>query len=709
MNLLYQQRKSWYKQFIIEEDTIFIKKFMLTPTTYDGFRQFWTNNQHQAISSYTSGSQSFIPNLLPEDAVRMPAIQLAYILEKKFGQSVFFHALKPENTVVSPAEKFENGNWMKTVNMVGINVRTIGSFWNVLKYTLTLPFSQSSIHLLPIWECGVVASLYGIASWNINPEFFDEELARDFPHLNTVEKQLKVVINLLHLMGRTVGMDVIPHTDRYSEISLANPQYFEWLQRKEFEIINHEENLHEKVQDRIIDFLNYYGGTVSEYFPRQKEAFFNEQVFPEAQRIRFLFGEKNDLQGRNNRRNKLINHLFSEGYEPVPATMAPPYRGLVVDTREEAKTVDNEGRVWRDYVIAKPQNMSRVFGPLARVKLYESKNNNADWELDFTKPIVPVWEYMAMKYKEFSENFGFDFMRGDMSHVQMNPNGTPTNPNNFYDIHKYIKTQISLEKPYFGYFAESFLAPPNEMAYGIEGDHLEGSDADSTLGDLQSMVVGSERFINEFNRYHNLLINREFAPNFTIMTADKDDPRFDEFYLKNNEARYFMALFLTDMPSYMGLGFEVRDPHPTPAPNEHYTKLYVFQLSEGEKATHGQYQWGKNGELFSNLNAIAKVAEQILPEIENKSVKILVEPTVSKPVIVWTQTEKSNFVFIANLDANENPQTCDFSFEDFNLKEIFSSKNIKTQNTDNQILITKNKNIRLDLQGGECKILSIEK
>jgi hypothetical protein len=682
---------------------------MLNPTTYDGFRQFWTKNQHQAISSYTSGSQSFIPNLLPEDAVKMPAIQLAYILEKKFGQAVFFHALKPENTVISPAEKFENGNWMKTVNMVGINVRTIGSFWNVLKYTLTLPSLQSSIHLLPIWECGVVASLYGIASWNINPEFFDEELARDFPHLNTVEKQLKIVINLLHLMGRTVGMDVIPHTDRYSEISLANPQYFEWLQRKEFEIINHEENLHEKVQDKIIDFLNYYGGTVSEYFPRQKESFFNEQIFPEAQRIRFLFGEKNDLQGRNNRRNKLINHLFSEGYEPVPATMAPPYRGLEVDTREEAKTVDDEGRVWRDYVITKPQNMSRVFGPLARVKLYESKNNNADWELDFTKPIVPVWEYMAMKYKGFSENFGFDFMRGDMSHVQMNPNATPKNPDEFYDIHKYIKAQICLEKPYFGYFAESFLAPPNEMAYGIEEDHLEGSDADSTLGDLQSMVVGSERFINEFNRYHNLLIDREFAPNFTIMTADKDDPRFDEFYLKNNEARYFMALFLTDMPSYMGLGFEVRDPHPSPAPNEHYTKLYVFQLSEGEKATHGQFQWGKNGELFSNLNAIAKVAEQVIPEIENKSVKILVEPTFNNPVIVWTQSEKPDFVFIANLHAYENAQICNFSFEEFNLVEIFSSKNKNLQITDKQTLITKNKNIRLDLQGGECKILAIDK
>lgn len=486
------------------------------PESYDDFRQFWMNNQQTAISSYVANNQSFIPNLLPEQAVEMSAVQLAYILEKKFGQQDFFRALNPDNTIISPVQTYENGDWLKTVNMVGINVRTIGSFWNVIKYVLTLPQAQSSIHLLPIWECGVVASLYGIASWNINPEFFDNELAIAFPHLNTVEKQLKVVTNILHLMGKTVGMDVIPHTDRYSEITLTNPQFFEWLQRKEFEIIDHSENLHEKVQEAILDFLYQHGGTFSEYYPRRKEKFFDNTVFSEEHRLRFLFGEKNNLQGRTERRNKLISHLFSMGYEPVPATMAPPYRGLAVDNREEAKTVDEDGRVWRDYVITKPQAMSRVFGPLARVKLYESKNNNIDWEIDFALPRKEVWEYMAHKYEDIASQYNFDFMRGDMSHVQMNPDVTTSNLSVYYDIHKYIKAKIVLQKPYFGYFAESFLAPSNVMAYGNEEDHLENSDADSTLGDLQSMVVGSERFIAEFSRYHHLLTTRKFAPNFTI-------------------------------------------------------------------------------------------------------------------------------------------------------------------------------------------------
>ena len=672
------------------------------PETYEDFRQSWANNQQTAISLYIANNQTFIANLLPEQAVQMPSMQLAYILEKRFGQHDFYQALNPENTMASPVQNHEDATWLKTVNMVGINVRTIDTFWNVVKYSLTLPKSQSSIHLLPIWECGVVASLYGMASWNINPAFFDAELAMAFPHLNTVEKQLKVVTNLLHLMGKTVGMDVIPHTDRYSEVTLANPQFFEWLQRKEFEIIDHSENLHEKVQLSILDFIYQYGGTFSEYYPRQKEKFFDNKVFSEENRLRFLFGEKNNLEGRTQRRNQLISHLFSQGYEPVPATMAPPYRGLEVDNREEAKTLDEDGRVWRDYVITKPEGMSRVFGPLARVKLYESKNDNLDWEIDFTKPRYEAWEYMTQKYQGFASQYNFDFMRGDMSHVQMNPNVTPSEKSIYYDVHKYIKKKIKQEKPFFGYFAESFLAPPNTMAYGNEEDHLEDSDADTTLGDLQSMVVGTERFISEFARYHHLLTTRKFAPNFTIMTADKDDPRFDEFYLKGNEIRMFMGLFLTDMPSYMALGFEQRDPHPYPAPNEHYTKLYVFQLSKGDKATHGKYIWGQNGKLFSNLSVLKIISDKISRNIDNQAIEWLIKPDVTgkNKIISWTQKEKPQYIFVVNLDIENDIQTNELkNIENINLAKHYYST---TQNNNQEVNFD-----TISLKKAECRIYEI--
>lgn len=651
---------------------------MSVPLSYLDFKTYWKHNAESLVNQYVTGKSSFIQQLLPEDAVQIPVQAVLYWLEQRYGATAR-KALNPNETIESPVAAHTDTKWIKSANMVGINVRTIGNFFNIIKYSLTLPETQDSIHILPIWEPGVVSSLYGITSWNLNTEFFSQELARTLPHLDTVEKQLKVTINLIHLTGRTVGMDVIPHTDRYSEIALANPSYFEWLQRREFEILDHSANLHEEVQQLIVSWLQQVGSAIqTESFPPAAEVFFSSQ-FPENQRIRVLFGEKSDFWGRIHRRNQLIDVLFAKGFEPFPATMAPPYRGLAVSRQESAKTVDDAGRVWRDFVITRPEPMSRVFGPLGRYKLYDCKNNNANWEIDFDRPRLEVWDYVRERFAEIARFYNFDFMRGDMSHVQMRPEGVPAHPDEFYDIHKAIKAYIRQEKPYFGYFAESFLAPPNLMAYGDEPDHLEASDADSTLGDLQNMVVGSAEFMRHFSEYDALLRSRQFAPNFTVLTADKDDPRFDKFYVWGNELRQFMAFFLTDMPSYTALGFEVRDQHLSPAPNEHYTKLYVFQMSHGPNATHGPYQWGQNGALFHHLTRLKNYADLILPEIKQKPIHWLLAPdaTATSKVIAWTQAEAPTHVFVANLDLEQDAPASTLSGFD-SLQFEFSTTNIES-------------------------------
>jgi hypothetical protein len=601
---------------------------------------------------------SFTPHLKPSDAVNVPAQQLIHFLEKKLGTQ-FYDAFNPAKTIESPLKNHNtNGSWLKTANMVGINVRTIGSFWNVIKYNLTLPEAQNVVHLLPIWEPGVVASLYGMSSWQINPEFFSKELFWTMPHLDTVEKQLKVVINILHASGKAVGMDVIPHTDRYSEQALANPQCFEWLQRIGYQIIRHENNLHESVQELIFNFIknkypsvpNAFGISQTSILPTTKEEFFSAE-FSENDRIRILFGEQFDYTRRLERRAELIEMLFDNHFETVPATMGPPYRGLKVDPNSKP-VVDDKGREWLDFVMTKPETFSRVFGPLTRYKLFENKNNNADWEIDFEKPIVGNWDYVAKHYATIQREYNFDFMRGDMAHVQMRPEGVPSERLAFYDVMGYIKKRIAQEVPYFASFAETFLAPADKIAYGDEVDHLEMAEAEATLGDLQSMVVGSKQFMEEFRRYLDILHTRQISPCFTMMTGDKDDPRFDEFYLKGNEIRFFMGLFLTDMPSYMGLGFEQRDPHPTPAPNEHYTKLYVFKIDEGEKATHGPYVWGSNEALFENLNRIKAYSDSIFTNIQNADCQWLIPPdaTGNKKIVAWTQRSKPQYVFVVNLD-----------------------------------------------------------
>ena len=624
--------------------------------TYQEFKDFWgSRTERQAsLDAYTSGRQSFVAGLLPEQAVQLSAVTVLDILRRRYGgivdaahsQVIPCNALPPE--LRGPVADQPDGSWLRDANMVGINVRTVGSFWNVVKYALTLPAAQNSIHLLPIWEPGVVGSLYGISSWNLNPEFFSPELAEAVPALDTTEKQLRAVVSLLHLMGKSVGMDVIPHTDRFSQIALAFPEHFEWLQRDDAEIVDHRAGLHVHVQRCILAYLKANGPAVAGH--PVPENFFE---ISGEDRMRLLFGLPGDKTGRDARRRRLINRLYQEGYEPVPATMGPPFRGLAVDPLPEARNVDADGQVWRDFVITRPEPMSRVFGPLARFRLYESKDNNAHWELDFSQPRTATWEYVCERYAGVQRAYGFDFMRGDMSHVQMRPEGPPAEPDPYYDLLGAVKEYIRAQGArHFGYFAESFLGPRDIFGYGEEIDHLEAAGAETTLGDLQSTVVGSEKFLQTLRSYADIAETRRCVPSFTVMTADKDDPRFDEFYLDGNEVRLFIALFLTCMPSYMGMGFESRDAHPNPAPNEHYTKLYVFQESDGPKATHGPYIWGKNADLFGRITRLRLYADEIFPEIARRPTRWLIPPDARgyNRVIAWTQAKDPAYVFVANTD-----------------------------------------------------------
>ncbi len=638
---------------------------MIVPKTYWEFWDNWSHQQARLLDGYGQRQQSFVPNLLPEQAMQFTARQTVQILRRRLG-SVFNIAIDPvfcdpydlphtlPEAIQSPVIEQPDTSWLKLINMVGINVRTIHSFWNIVKYAFTLPVAQEAVHILPIWEPGVVGSLYGMSSWQINTEFFSPELVDLFPYLDTVEKQLKAVVNILHAMGKTVGMDVIPHTDRYSEMVLAYPSHFEWLQRQHTVIIDHRENLHEEVQDRIMQFLVENGpATPDETVPPD---LFAPNV-AEVRRLRILFGYSHDRQGRLARRNQLIQYLYRYGFEPVPGTMAPPYRGLTVDTDDEAEIRDEHGMVWRDYAITEPELMSRVFGPLARYKLYGRLDDNRDWKVDFTRPLHDVWLYVCEHYYDVQRRYGFDFMRGDMSHVQMRSTGVPNELTPYYDLLGAVKNYIRFDMgvSYFGYFAETFLAPRDIFTYGEEMDHLEASEADTTLGDLQSTVVGSPEFMQRFRQYYDFRLTRACVPNFTVMTADKDDPRFDEFYVKGNEVRMFIAFFLADLPSYMGLAFEVRDVHHKPAPNEHYTKLYVFQEAVGPKSTKGAYRWGQNGHLFHNITRLRLYVDEIWEMIRNRPTLWLLhpDPTGSSKVIAWTQQDYADFLFVANLDIDK--------------------------------------------------------
>ena len=613
--------------------------------------------------------------LLPAQALRLGVDETLQLFAQRLGASRVEQALAMESTDCSrpyaelarqlrgPAADERDGRWLTHANVVGVNVRTIGSISELLKYSLTLPRLQDAIHLLPIWEPGVVKSLYGPCSWELSQELYSAELAAAFPHLDRVGPQLRAVVNLLHASGRVVGMDVIPHTDRYSQMALAFPEHFEWLRRDDLSIVDHREDLHEDVQDTIVAFLASHGPADRDTalpLPKTRAELFDARV-DEAQRLRLLFGKAaqrpGEPDGREARRIALVKHLRADGYEPVPATMAPPYRGLVVDARPEARRVDEHGLVWRDYAIAEPRAMSRVFGPLARYKLYGRKDDNERWEIDFAQPRPAVWRYVCEHYAAVQSRYGFDFMRGDMSHVQMRPTGVPEQVDAHYDLLRAVKRRIQIDAPHFGYFAESFLAEPDVMGYGDELAHLEASEAEVTLGNLQSMAVDGPEFLSELSRYVAIGQTRRVSPCLCMITADKDDPRFDAFYLHGSPLRFLLGLFVGDQPSYMGLGFETRDVHEQPAPNEHYSKHYVFEDRDGPKATHGPYVWGENAALFATLTELRRLADAIGEKVRGRPTRWLSLPEASQHAraLAWTQAgDHPTHLFVANVDPEQS-------------------------------------------------------
>ncbi len=630
-----------------------------TSSSRDVWVEDWRLHRFAYIESYVNGKTSFIPNLLPELALKFDVFQTLDIIKNKIGTEALLQALNPYQSIASPLAKHKNSEWLKKSNMVGINIRTIGSFWNVVKYALTVPKSHDSIHLLPIWEPGVVGSLYGTVSWNLNTEFFSEEMARAIPALDTVEKQLKVAVNLLHALGKTVGLDVIPHTDRFSEVVLTHPRLFEWVRRDRTQITDHSEDVWQEVENAIWQYIQRNGtgdGSPMNFGPTM----LFEPSMPllsDEQRQCIVFGPANDQPRRLHRRIELIQHLVYQGFETLPMTMGPPYRGLHINP--DVYVLDERGTRWYQYDFDKPEAMSRVFGPLTRYRFYHSKDDNKNWEIDFDRPYHTAWDYFRRKYLECQLAYNFDFMRGDMAHVQMRPRGVPAQPDAFYDpllaTKKYIQAKAT---PHFAFYAETFLAPPNSMGYGNELDHLEAIEADSTLGDLQSTVVGSQEFMKRFADYSKWLHSRKFAPSFTVITADKDDPRFDEFFRSGNLVRYFLALFLTDMPSYYSLGFEQRTQNLKRAKNESYTKLYVFKInddSEADKVTHGNFEWGTNASQFSDITRLRIFAESIWQHIKNQRVEWIVKPESqsSSKLIVWTLANEKDYVFMANLDTQK--------------------------------------------------------
>jgi len=192
-------------------------------------------NQKVSFGKSTEKS-SFHSGVLPEDSIKLNVPETLAKLEEIIGKEAVNNIMSGEQ-IDSPLKKVgeQNTDWLKKSKVVGINPRTVKTYFNIAKYAMTFP--EDAVHILPFLNPGDLNCLYNPNNFNYSWEFLDKELsehtfkdkAGKAVKFDTPEKQLKLCVNILHSLGKKVGFDVMHHTDRFSEVVLTNPEKFYWI------------------------------------------------------------------------------------------------------------------------------------------------------------------------------------------------------------------------------------------------------------------------------------------------------------------------------------------------------------------------------------------------------------------------------------------------------------------------------------------------
>jgi len=647
--------------------------------------------------------------------------------------------------------------------IVGINPRAMGKFWNMAQYAATKSTDENAFHLLPVFK-NSMDKLYQPINWDLTTEFFDPKLAQKYPQLNTPEAQLKVTINLMHLMGKTVGMDVMRHTERGGEDVFLHPEFFEWVKIKDNSIIDRRDDLHTEAETVIKNFLNNYGDgrtlthvqenalppthargmnfiaegkTITgkpyqawhDFFKSHAE--FN--LAAEKERAEILFGPETHPRLRLERRVLLMNHLKAHGLFTTPVVDVPPYAPV------QLGRMDKNG--WPVFKINDAFNQKEgafqsIFGSLTPYKLFHL---NPDGSHDTSRPVKAVWQYLAQRYLAFQRDYGFSFMRGDMAHVEPrfreNQHNPQTSHKEWYDLFGYILHTIQTQgnAPYFAFLPEALMWA-KDWYQNRPLDHIRNMNSTVALGSLQHVPLGEDtNFANDFKAHmaNGQHIGVPMAS--SIMTADSDDAHHQHLYgsTHKNMVRLFVGLF--HRPTYLGMGFELKGnnwPYPNDS-HEAMTRQTTHGLMNASRGT--PYQWGNNPDAYENYTRLRNLLETykhtndttLEGYLQQAKAHVLELDKRDTPLLVWTLTPENkphtpDYVCVANtqifggaydygLDMFANKP--DAAKDKIQLEAIFSShglpndrfSTVERYRTSQHYYWQRIKNI----QPGECRIYRV--
>lgn len=553
--------------------------------------------------------------ITPKDCSNMTFEQSFQMLKKVLGEKVLEKAMDISYVYPSPIIKKTDTSWCKSIKIIGVNPRLTKTFWGIVKYAMTFP--EEGIHIMPLWTTGDKGSLYVQTSWRVNHEFLDSDLLN--LGYDTPEKQLKLVVNMLHAMGKIVGFDAMPHVDNFSEITLLNPKYFEWIKLNKAKT--------QQLYPPDIDYNLLYRD-VENIIIETLKAPDNLYSLSETDRDSFIFPTSCD---RTERRIFLMKKIRAKGYEPIPVTEHAPMKPVVFKRMQKSN-----GGSWAVFDVENKSGGAKIIGCISPYKWYKTDNQGLPVENEIEQE---TWDYFSEKICSFQREFNFDFMRADMAHNQISHahSSLIKQENNEQEFWAYVKDRIRQEKPYFSTFAEAFYG-----TYYINGySDMINKKADIVLGNMNFKYLNKD-YINNLDDFLNpFRKNFPFYPCVCVFSNDGDLKEHSKYFQTQeaNEARYFISLFI-DLPSYMGIGYETKTLKPVKK-NE-FSGDYV----KNQKLS---YLWGDNLKLFEKITQMRMIYAQCKRVIETIDSKLL--QTDNSNSIAW---QYDNLIFLCNLNTRKN-------------------------------------------------------
>jgi len=602
-------------------------------------------------------------SLNPIDCLNLSFKQSIDTLKTKLGEKLFNETLDINNFVKSPVADFKDTSWCQTLKIIGINPRITKTYWGIVKYAMSFP--ENGIHIMPLYKTGD-GSLYVQNNWELNEDFYDEDLAN--LGFKTCEEQLKFIINILHAMGKIVGFDALAHCDNFSEIVLTNPKLFEWVKLNDdktaqipFDKINYNK-LYLEVQNTIIDFLKLPENTFE---------------LDENERNELIFPKNID---KFKRRMELRKAIRNNGIEPIPVVEHAPCRPVVFD-----KITKENNESWATFKVENKSNSARIFGAITPYKLYYIDNFGYPRKNDF---YAESWDYFSSKINDFQRKFNFDFLRADMAHNQCSHSHREEKDINCPELWTYVKNNIQENKPYFATVAEAFYSK-----YYIDGiSDMINKDFDIVIGEMNFKNLDKE-YLNLIDDYIKpFRENFFFYPSVTIFTNDGDLECHNHLFESNNKnlARYFISLFL-NLPSYMGMGFELRDINPKNSYN--YSNQYVKKQNE-------DYRFGNNIEFLNKLNEIRKQYLKMKNVIESYDLELIY--SINNELSLCFEYKKDNNLYLITVNLNENLENIKLERNYKNINLLFSSNKTIDYKIQNNIF---NADIKtLDFAVNKCNL-----